>query len=119
MFIKKIVNYDDFSEEASLIVSDGKNELLCYCSSFDGNGRTIKITSFLCDSIIKNNSQICDYHKLLNYYSYSLQARVVDVERRMVSVGNILIELDCDLPGDIKNGEYVSFNVMRLDCSLM
>lgn len=118
MFIKKIINYDDFSDEASLIISDGTNELLCYCSLFNGNDGRVEIKSFLSNNIMRITFPTCNYKKLTGYYSYTLQGKVVDIGRRMVSVGNILIELDSDFPKDISFGEFVSFDVVRLDCSI-
>ena len=120
MFIDRIIDYDEFSGEASLIVSDGTNELLCYCCLFDKKNGIIEITTFLCDNIIRIDFPTCNYKKQTSsYYSYVLQGKVIDIEQRIVSVGNILIRLDSEIPKDIHAGEYVSFNVMRLDCSIL
>lgn len=119
MVTYKIINYDDFSGEVDLLISDGTNELLCYSSSFSDNAKTLKIRTFLCDNITRIDSVICRCQKQSGYYSYFLQGEVIDTINKIVSIGDILIELDSDFPKDIINGEYVSFTVMRLDCTFI
>ncbi len=119
MFIKKIYNFDEDSGEADLIISDGTYDIICFCSLFQNELQIMpkikEIETFMCDRIIR----IDDENYLIDkkaYYSYHLQGKVLDIDKRIVSVGDIIIKLDKQIPKDIKNYEYIEFNVIRLDC---
>ena len=71
MYLKKVQDYDKYSNEADIVVSDGKYDLLCYC--------------------------------------YPAQCN---------KIGSIELSLDTHLPGDIKEGEFIEFDVIRLDCEI-
>lgn len=40
---------------------------------------------------------------------------MIDMNSRLVSVGNIVIELENVIPKDIVEGDYVVFTVVRID----
>ena len=48
------------------------------------------------------------------YYAYKLQGKLVDIKKRLMIIGKIVIELEDNIPKDIKN-EFVELNVMRID----
>ena len=50
-----------------------------------------------------------------NYYAYKLCCKVINRAEQLVALGEIKIYLDSSLPGDIKNDDFVEFEVMRLD----
>lgn len=39
----------------------------------------------------------------------------MDLQRRLISVGNVLIEIENVIPKDINEGEFIEFTVMRMD----
>lgn len=45
MVIKEIIDYDKFSNEADLVISDGKYEVLCYCFQIDKSKPDDKVDS--------------------------------------------------------------------------
>ena len=49
------------------------------------------------------------------YFSYFLTAQVIESEKKVVRIGNIIINIDSPIPKDIINGEYIDFFVSRLD----
>lgn len=121
MIIKRIKDFDDDSLEADLIIADNDNnyELLCYCHPSNGcyeSKKKISITTLFANNIVKVHS--CEYliQKLNDYYSYCLQAEVIDKNLPKVCIGKIIIELDMPLPKDINLGDFIRFNVSRLNC---
>ena len=49
------------------------------------------------------------------YYAYKLQGKIIDLENRIVTVGDIKIMLENSIPNDIKVNEYIEFDVLRID----
>ena len=72
----------------------------------------------MCDGIMRSDDENYLIDKKIDYYSYHLQGKVLDVDKRIVSVGNIILKLDKPIPKDIKNYEFIEFDVLRLDCSI-
>ena len=122
MFIKSIYSFDEDSGEADLIVSDGSYDVICFCSIFHNELQIMpkikEIETFMCDGIMRINDENYLIDKKIDYYSYHLQGKVLDVDKCIVSVGNIILKLDKPIPKDIKNYEFIEFDVLRLDCSI-
>lgn len=119
MFVKAIKDYDKFSDEADIIVSDGKYDLLCYCHPTEKPiiGEPIKkITSFFAKSIMRATKPEFIIEKLKDCYSYYLQGKLIDIASSKICIGNLIMCLDSVVPKDVKCGEFVSFFVDRLDC---
>lgn len=120
MFIKRIDSFDNYSGEADLIVSDGTYELLCYCGLFQNESEMMPnlkiIESFLCENIIRVENKEYLIIKQKEYYSYHLQGKVLDADNHIVCIRNIIIKLDAPIPRDIRNQEFIGFDVVRLDC---
>jgi hypothetical protein len=120
MFIKRIYSFDEDSGEADLIVSDGTYDVLCFCSLFQNELHIMpeikEVETFMCDDIMRVDIEEYMILKKTDYYSYHLQGKVLDVDKHIVSVGNIIIKLDKPIPKDIKNYEFIEFDVLRLDC---
>lgn len=101
--------------EADILVKNDNHELLCYCTSNVDGLKDITLHTFLSKNIVKsevNNGKIV---KLENYYAYKLNCKVINCDKQLVALGEIKIYLDSPLPGDIKNDDFVEFEVMRLD----
>ena len=119
MFIKRIDSFDNDSGEADLIVTDGIHELLCYCCPFENESEIMPniklIESFLCENIMRVDDKEYLIVKHKSFYSYHLQGQVLDINKHIVCIGKIIINLDRPLPKDIKNGDFIEFDVLRLD----
>lgn len=104
--------------EADVIVSDGEFEILCYCLYEPEIGSHIKeITTFFAEDIMRVQCKECVILKSnKSYYSYHLQGEVIDTDVPAVRIGGFKVNLDVSLPKDIIKGEYVEFDVCRLDC---
>lgn len=121
MFIKQVKSFDKFSDEADIVVTDGKFELMCYChpSIQYPIGTEVKdITSFLAKNIMRAECNDCLILKLEDYYAYHLQGKIIDLINKVVLIGGIQIILDMSIPNDIKLGEYIEFDVLRLNCEI-
>ena len=122
MYIKKIHSFDEDSGEADLIISDGVYDVLCFCPLFQNGLQTmlkiIEIETYMCDIIMRVDAENYLINKKADY-SYHLQGKVLDADKHIVAVGNIAIKLDKPIPKDIKNYEFVEFDVLRLDCYIL
>lgn len=119
MYLKAIQDYDEFSNEADLIISDGEYDLLCYCHPtelYAIGTSIISISSFCADNIMRTKSNSFLVLKLNGYYEYHLRGEIVDINIPVVQIGKLKIMLDNSLPKDIKLGEYIEFDTLRLNC---
>lgn len=122
MFVKKIVSYDVFSQEADILVSDNTYDILCYCYPTEDNilGAKVKeIVTLFASDIVRNEANEYCIKKDDQPYSYLICGKVVDLMKPRISIGQILIILDQPLPKDIKKGEFVELRVDRFDCEIM
>ena len=118
MYISEIIKFNKKDSEAELCISDGDYSVICYAypvKTVTENQRVSVIHGILCTEIVREFEQIYSIHKLPQYYSYQLTAKVLSKKSSIVQIGDLIIHLDTDLPNDILEGEYVSFRVQRLD----
>lgn len=119
MKIKEIVNYNKNSQEADLIVSDGKFECLVFChpSNYSKNDIiTTPLYANLNQDFMLSRSIDVGFEKLHTFYfGYKIVAEVVDNKDGIVCVGNILIDVGMQIPGWAKKGDIVEFSCSRLD----
>jgi len=122
MYIKNILNYDDFSGEADIIVTDGVYEIMCYCHPIDNpraNKSVKSIVAFLAENIMTEPHEKPMVKKTdESYYSYCLVGNVINREKCLISIGELIIELDGYLPGDIKVGDMVKLTAARMDAHI-
>ena len=101
--------------EAEILVKSEDYNLLCYCTSNLNSIKDIRLHAFLSQNIVKSETNNEKIVKLDNYYAYKLCCKVINRAEQLVALGEIKIYLDSSLPGDIKNDDFVEFEVMRLD----
>ena len=121
MFIKQIKSFDKDSNEADIIVSDGTFDLTCYCHPSDlyKAGTEVKlITSLFTKNIMRAENEEFSIFKLKDFYAYHLQGKIMDLTKSNVCIGNLEITIDGSIPNDIKSGEFIEFDVLRLDCCI-
>lgn len=118
MRVREIVHFDKKGREAEAVVSDGAYEVLCHAFPID----TVRIgmavsglSGFSCGNIVRAAQQRCAVSKLPSYFAYHMTGKVLSKKEGIVCVGGLKISLDEYMPNDISDGEYVSFEVMRLD----
>lgn len=118
MYIQDVLHFNQSGKEAELIVSDGVYEVLCYAYPIDAvkTGMTISgLSGFSCTNVVRADEQRYAVSKLPSYFAYNLTGKLISKQKRIVQVNNLKISLDAHIPNDLSDGEYVSFDVLRLD----
>lgn len=108
---------DDEYTEAILKISSGDISLLVYNHPHAGLPQTgdFYLSCFLADNICTENCFSAPVRIDPEGLDYLLVGKVISAEKRLVEIKEIKIYLDIPFPQDIRNGEYVSFSVVRLD----
>lgn len=118
MYIKEILHYDEESREADVFISDGQFELLCYVHPYIPDGfdkLKSPLSAYMTENVMRALENAYKTEKLQSgYYSYRLHGKIIDLQKRLVAVGHIIIELENVIPKDIGEGEFIEFTVMRI-----
>ena len=116
MDIKKIIDYEIDAHEADLIVSDGKHDLLCYAQPFENPECSFRLIAFRADNIVIADNKCYFIRKTdETYYSYKLCGQVIDNNKQIVRVFDLVIEIGVGIPNDILKNDYIEFSVERID----
>jgi len=117
--VKKIDWLSREALEAEVVVTDGEFEITCFAQPLNyqvGSELKDPICCYNVANVIKLDREFYTIKKLGEYFAYSLSGKLVDKQLEKVMVGELLLELDNNiLPGDIKNGDFISFSCQRLD----
>lgn len=73
------------------------------------------LTCFVAENIHVEECWQAPIHMNPESFEYYLVGRVISCSKRLVHIGNIKIYLDSPIPGDVYEGNYIGFNVVRLD----
>ena len=104
-------------QEAVLQLRENEVQLCVFGWPPEGKGiwNEVLLSSLLTTDIYREDA-FSPPKKLVNsLWAYRLTATVSDRDKSLVTLGSITIDLGCKIPGDISNGEPVSFTVQRLD----
>lgn len=115
MFIKEIKEYDKISQEADIIVSDGQFEILCYAHPFELKKSKWVLSTLFAENIMISFNKEPSVQKKDGYFDYKLTGKILNKSKQIVSVGEIIIELDGHIPNDLVEGNYIEFECMRID----
>lgn len=118
MQISSIKHWDDQDKEADILVTDGEHQLLCYAqphSLEEVQTEVETLYAFGCENIVKSENCTVNIVKQTDYYAYELSAEVLSKVEQTVKLGQLVLHLDAAIPGDIQNGDYVSFRLQRID----
>ena len=114
----QVIEYlDSESVEAIIQLTDGEISILAYSYPFHSPEiqNSVRLFSFFTQNIVREQEFIEPVKTNLGFFSYRLTAKVVNRSECLVQINNINIILDTKIPGEIQNGEYISFDVSRLD----
>jgi hypothetical protein len=119
MFIKAISWINKDIQEAEVLVSDNFFELLCFSQPLKKHiDEEFKepIYCFGVSDVMLSTERTSYVKKKDDAYGYFLRGEVLNRNDQIVRLGYIELCLDdCYIPNDIKNGEYIEFNVSRLN----
>ena len=118
MYICYVKHWSNQDKEADFLVTDGEYQLLCYAQPFSGKECQTEVAALYaigCGNIVKSENCAVKIAKQTDYYAYELSAEVLSKVERTVKLGQLVLHLDEALPGDIQNGDYVTFRLQRID----
>lgn len=107
--------------EAEMIVSDGTHECLAFsqpCHVQLDQNLIEPLHAVDVENLMKViNQDRSENIKRINdsYFSHYCVAKVMSMEKSIVSVGEILIELEGAIPGWANDGDLIEFKCSRLD----
>ena len=135
MYITKILEYS--YNYADYIVSDGVKELKCMCISVplpddkepQIGMEVLRIYAFAVNriDIIKITNEKQKNYKISNqifsYFKYKLRGKIIDCKQAIVQVFDFTIRLEWEYPNgfseEFQNGDFIEFEVDRLDCEII
>lgn len=111
----KAVQFDG-ENEAEVLVSDGNYEILCYAYPYYNKNGEFTLSTFMSGNVMRALQNEYSVKKTEDgYFSYKLTGRLFDLKNRLAAVGEIVIELENNIPKDIEENEFIGFDVMRID----
>ncbi|NER13108.1 hypothetical protein GWK08_06635 [Leptobacterium flavescens] len=119
MVVKEIIWISEEILEAEVVITDGQFDLLCFGHPFKkkkGEQLTGPIYALDPTEIIRLETPNSHIKKLDESFDYLIEGELVDKKSGLMKIGDIMIEIDGRfIPGDIVNGDYISFRCDRLD----
>jgi len=115
----KIKNIEWISKEAleaEVIVTDGETEIRCFAQPLNYTEGYVLKNPIYClnvSDLMKAEKPKYTIEKLDEYFSYRFTGKLVHKEK--VLVGKFILELDNEIPGDINDGDFITFLCQRLD----
>lgn len=116
MEILSILLEKDTNDCDVILCNDKIRKLICYCGNknFLSKENDIKkVYAFLAKDFIISKEKKYNCQKLEEYYNYRICGKLK--QKNIVKFYDIDIELDNKIPDDIKIGEFICFQVSRLD----
>lgn len=104
-------------DEAILTLTDGQNTCHVFAHPFHGHVGDPVAEPVLCFAVsglllVETGASSI---RLLGGFKHEVVGQVVQVAPSLVRVGELLLSLDCPLPGDVLEGCFVIFLTQRLD----
>lgn len=120
MRVKKLDWISLAGKEAELIMTDGKNECLVFsqpCHVTLGENVNDLLHAMDVEDFRRTTetSEKITRDSDITYFSQFFIAKIIDIKKNIVAVGQIRIELDYAIPDWVKVGELIEFKCDRLD----
>lgn len=120
MIVKKLDWISFEGKEAELIMTDGENECLvfsqpCHVTLGENVNELLHAMDVADFSRTTETSEKITRESNISYFAQFFIARIVDMKKNTVAVGQIRIELDYAIPDWVKVGELIEFRCDRLD----
>lgn len=117
-WLKEILWFDDFSLEAEVIITDGHYDLRCFTYPLElkkGDLLNFYIMIFNSKNVVRTYEKEYFVEKLHGPFDYNLTGELINRKEGIVKIGEIYLEGLDKIPGDIIEGDFVSFECWRLD----
>ncbi len=116
MLIKKLIDYNKNTGEADIMITDGQYKILCYAYPFEDEDKRFALVTHMAKDVMRVETREYKLEKSISgYYSYNIQGEIIDIKKRIVKVGDILIALEDVIPKDINTHDFIEFSVARVD----
>lgn len=119
MIIKSINWINKNAQEAEVIVTDNSFELMCFSHPFTkclNQELQAPIYCFDANNIVLAFEKKPYAVKKSDAYDYFIRGKLANKDKKIVLLGSIELYLDNSyIPKDIDEGEYIEFDVSRLD----
>lgn len=106
------------AEEALLRLTDGEHSLTCFSHPHRHLGVELSRSSLLvmgAKSIVRMTASEVSIRQVGEGFTHEIVGVVADRAAPQVKVGDLLLELDVPLPGDVEEGDVVGFIAERID----
>ena len=116
--IEKIVWMSKEANEAEIYLSDGKFNIISFSHPFNGSEGDLFdgiLYGFNATRIFSSEEKKFSIEKSSDYFGYLFIGILIDSKMKHVKVGEFVIELDNDIPLDILENTYISFECERID----
>ena len=117
MFIKKINDSDGDGFCYDVTVSDGNHEILCFSDKKLNNGSEFTLYSLEPTDIKKSMQKTYILEHLGKYFVYHIVGKILDLNSGLMRVYGIEFEFGGLLPPDVREGDYIDFINVRMDCN--
>tara|TARA_R110001599_G_C11823498_1_gene617468 strand:+ start:165 stop:530 length:366 start_codon:yes stop_codon:yes gene_type:complete len=119
MRIEKLVWISEVAQEAELIISDGQFTCIAFsqpCDYNEGDSVDDYLHAFMSKNIMLSQDDGVSIRSLEErLLSHKCTAVVESRMESLVRIGNIIIELDSQIPAGVEDGMLVDFECARLD----
>lgn len=119
MYIKAIKWINEAANEAEVIISDSKIDLVCFAHPFS---KTINeefnepIYCYGVANVVLAEEESFYATKMKNKFAYKLCGIISNYKEKIVCINTIVVSIiDAEIPKDIAEGAYIEFCVSRLD----
>ena len=113
-YIKDIIYIDKDVNEVDIILNDGQIELKAYCYNYR-KINSLTLSAFMTSDVMISEDKT---FKATNngHNSYTIQGELYSKMLGIVKVGKFYISIEKEeIPGDVIDGDFITFNCTRLD----
>lgn len=120
MFVKAVEYYHGMAGDASVTVSDGSLELVCFCCECRYRISDSVKEPLECFDVFEvqtaDTAEAAIQKIGTAYYSYRIQGLLLDRRAGMVKAGGLLFHIDpTRIPKDIAEHTFICFSTLRAD----
>ena len=118
MIVEKIEWMDESEKEAIVTVSCNGYKVICFSHPcLLKTGRKIEGPLECIDAKCVTSCEcVAKVQKKDSFFEYELQGKIVDRENGVININGLVIHIDADeIPKDVKEGMYISFETSRID----
>jgi hypothetical protein len=118
VWVKEIYWINEKELEAEAVITDGQYELICFAYPLElniGDILNFNIQILNGNSIVRAFEKEYVIEKSKGTFDYYLTGELIDRKEGIVKIGDIYLQGLSYIPGDIVEGDFVSFECWRLD----